>query len=150
MRYSLEKASEHSDGIVSGRRQSAIKTSTLSRVNADAQRNDSKIISLTRHDADEEESDDSDRESKVVLPFSLFLAKPLTFRLFPIETYLFDLSIHLKMSDDWEVKILCMGAGYVGGPTMAVIAKQCPKVCLTILVLQRRNLYHLKGRTLSR
>jgi hypothetical protein len=32
------------------------------------------------------------------------------------------------MSDDWELKILCMGAGYVGGPTMAVIAKNCPKV----------------------
>ena len=32
------------------------------------------------------------------------------------------------MSEDWELKILCMGAGYVGGPTMAVIAKQCPKV----------------------
>jgi UDP-glucose/GDP-mannose dehydrogenase family, NAD binding domain len=32
------------------------------------------------------------------------------------------------MSEDWEIKICCMGAGYVGGPTMAVIAKQCPKV----------------------
>ena len=32
------------------------------------------------------------------------------------------------MSEDWELKICCMGAGYVGGPTMAVIAKQCPKV----------------------
>jgi hypothetical protein len=32
------------------------------------------------------------------------------------------------MSDDWDLKICCMGAGYVGGPTMAVIAKQCPKV----------------------
>ena len=32
------------------------------------------------------------------------------------------------MSDDWEFKICCMGAGYVGGPTMAVIAKKCPKV----------------------
>jgi len=29
---------------------------------------------------------------------------------------------------EWDVKICCMGAGYVGGPTMAVIAKQCPKV----------------------
>jgi hypothetical protein len=29
---------------------------------------------------------------------------------------------------EWDLKILCMGAGYVGGPTMAVIAKQCPKV----------------------
>ena len=34
------------------------------------------------------------------------------------------------MSDEWDVKICCMGAGYVGGPTMAVIAKQCPKVRL--------------------
>ena len=32
------------------------------------------------------------------------------------------------MSDEWDMKICCMGAGYVGGPTMAVIAKQCPKV----------------------
>jgi UDP-N-acetyl-D-mannosaminuronate dehydrogenase len=32
------------------------------------------------------------------------------------------------MSEDWEIKVCCMGAGYVGGPTMAVIAKQCPKV----------------------
>lgn len=36
------------------------------------------------------------------------------------------------MSDEWDVKICCMGAGYVGGPTMAVIAKQCPKVRPTI------------------
>lgn len=32
------------------------------------------------------------------------------------------------MSDDYDLKICCMGAGYVGGPTMAVIAKMCPKV----------------------
>ncbi len=32
------------------------------------------------------------------------------------------------MSDDFDLKICCMGAGYVGGPTMAVIAKMCPKV----------------------
>ena len=35
---------------------------------------------------------------------------------------------YTTMSDEWDVKICCMGAGYVGGPTMAVIAKQCPKV----------------------
>jgi UDPglucose 6-dehydrogenase len=29
---------------------------------------------------------------------------------------------------EWDLKICCMGAGYVGGPTMAVIAKKCPKV----------------------
>lgn len=32
------------------------------------------------------------------------------------------------MSEEWELQVCCMGAGYVGGPTMAVIAKQCPKV----------------------
>jgi UDPglucose 6-dehydrogenase len=32
------------------------------------------------------------------------------------------------MAEEWDVQICCMGAGYVGGPTMAVIAKQCPKV----------------------
>jgi len=29
---------------------------------------------------------------------------------------------------DFTLKICCMGAGYVGGPTMAVIAKMCPHV----------------------
>ena len=29
---------------------------------------------------------------------------------------------------DFKLKICCMGAGYVGGPTMAVIAKQAPDV----------------------
>ena len=28
----------------------------------------------------------------------------------------------------WEMKICCMGAGYVGGTSMAVMASQCPKV----------------------
>lgn len=36
------------------------------------------------------------------------------------------------MGDEWEIKILCMGAGYVGGPTMAVIAKQCPKIRVVV------------------
>lgn len=33
---------------------------------------------------------------------------------------------------EWDLKILCMGAGYVGGPTMAVIAKQCPKIRVVV------------------
>eukprot|EP00529_Nitzschia_sp_RCC80_P022133 CAMPEP_0113488202 /NCGR_PEP_ID=MMETSP0014_2-20120614/25896_1 /TAXON_ID=2857 /ORGANISM="Nitzschia sp." /LENGTH=479 /DNA_ID=CAMNT_0000381909 /DNA_START=61 /DNA_END=1500 /DNA_ORIENTATION=+ /assembly_acc=CAM_ASM_000159 len=32
----------------------------------------------------------------------------------------------------WDLKILCMGAGYVGGPTMAVIAKQCPNIRVVV------------------
>lgn len=31
-------------------------------------------------------------------------------------------------NEQWDLKICCMGAGYVGGPTMAVVAKMCPKV----------------------
>ena len=34
------------------------------------------------------------------------------------------------MSDGYDLHICCMGAGYVGGPTMAVIAANCPKVCI--------------------
>ncbi|KAG6687003.1 hypothetical protein I3843_11G049500 [Carya illinoinensis] len=31
------------------------------------------------------------------------------------------------------VKICCIGAGYVGGPTMAVIALKCPKILVTVV-----------------
>ncbi|GAB5033160.1 udp-glucose 6-dehydrogenase [Nannochloropsis oceanica] len=34
---------------------------------------------------------------------------------------------------DWDLRIVCMGAGYVGGPTMAVIAKNCPRICVTVV-----------------
>ena len=37
------------------------------------------------------------------------------------------------MGDEFDVKICCMGAGYVGGPTMAIIAKMCPKVRYKVL-----------------
>jgi UDPglucose 6-dehydrogenase len=30
-------------------------------------------------------------------------------------------------------KICCIGAGYVGGPTMAVIARQCPNITMTVV-----------------
>ena len=29
--------------------------------------------------------------------------------------------------------ILCIGAGYVGGPTMAVIASKCPEYKITVV-----------------
>jgi len=34
---------------------------------------------------------------------------------------------------NFERKILCIGAGYVGGPTMAVIALKCPEYKVTIV-----------------
>ena len=30
-------------------------------------------------------------------------------------------------------KICCIGAGYVGGPTMAVIAAKCPEIKVTVV-----------------
>ena len=39
-----------------------------------------------------------------------------------------------------EVKICCLGAGYVGGPTMSVIAKMCPDIKVTVLDLNERRI----------
>ena len=33
----------------------------------------------------------------------------------------------------FEKKILCIGAGYVGGPTMAMIAFKCPQYKVTVV-----------------
>jgi UDPglucose 6-dehydrogenase len=44
------------------------------------------------------------------------------------------------MSDQWDVQICCMGAGYVGGPTMAVIAKMCPKVRVCVVDLNQKQI----------
>lgn len=44
------------------------------------------------------------------------------------------------MSDDWELKICCMGAGYVGGPTMAVIAKKCPKIRVCVVDISKKQI----------
>ncbi|MGK9120855.1 nucleotide sugar dehydrogenase [Olivibacter jilunii] len=37
-------------------------------------------------------------------------------------------------------KICCIGAGYVGGPTMAVIAKQCPDIQVTVVDLNESRI----------
>ena len=31
------------------------------------------------------------------------------------------------------MKICCIGAGYVGGPTMAMIARQCPDITVSVV-----------------
>jgi UDPglucose 6-dehydrogenase len=36
--------------------------------------------------------------------------------------------------------ICCIGAGYVGGPTMAVIAKQCPEIKVTVVDLNEQRI----------
>jgi UDPglucose 6-dehydrogenase len=37
-------------------------------------------------------------------------------------------------------KICCIGAGYVGGPTMAVIAKKCPNIKVTVVDLNEQRI----------
>jgi UDPglucose 6-dehydrogenase len=37
-------------------------------------------------------------------------------------------------------KICCLGAGYVGGPTMAVMAKMCPDIKVTVTDLNERRI----------
>lgn len=44
------------------------------------------------------------------------------------------------MTDNYDLKICCMGAGYVGGPTMAVIAKMCPKVRVCVVDLSQKQI----------
>jgi len=41
---------------------------------------------------------------------------------------------------EFAVKICCIGAGYVGGPTMAVIAYRCPDVKVTVVDLNQRRI----------
>jgi UDPglucose 6-dehydrogenase len=37
-------------------------------------------------------------------------------------------------------KICCIGAGYVGGPTMAVIAQKCPDIQVTVVDLNEQRI----------
>jgi UDPglucose 6-dehydrogenase len=40
----------------------------------------------------------------------------------------------------FEKHILCIGAGYVGGPTMAVIADQCPQYAITVVDISHEKI----------
>ena len=37
------------------------------------------------------------------------------------------------MGSEADMKICCLGAGYVGGPTMAMIAHKCKNIKVTVL-----------------
>jgi len=41
---------------------------------------------------------------------------------------------------DFKKKILCIGAGYVGGPTMAVIALKCPQYKVTVVDINEQKI----------
>ena len=54
-------------------------------------------------------------------------------RTFRIPNFLF-FFVNCQQSH-YTLKICCMGAGYVGGPTMAVIAANCPHIKVTVVDL---------------
>ena len=41
---------------------------------------------------------------------------------------------------EYNMKILCIGAGYVGGPTMTVIADKCPDVKVTVVDINQARI----------
>jgi UDPglucose 6-dehydrogenase len=49
------------------------------------------------------------------------------------------------MSSQFEKKILCIGAGYVGGPTMAVIAAKCPQYKVTVVDVNKAKIQAWKS-----
>ena len=46
----------------------------------------------------------------------------------------------MKAKDGFKKNILCIGAGYVGGPTMAVIAARCPEYKVTVVDINARRI----------
>jgi UDPglucose 6-dehydrogenase len=38
------------------------------------------------------------------------------------------------------MKVCCIGAGYVGGPTMAVIAQKCPDIEVTVVDINKQRI----------
>jgi len=42
--------------------------------------------------------------------------------------------------NNFEKKILCIGAGYVGGPTMAMIAAKCPQYKVTVVDINEKRI----------
>ncbi len=44
------------------------------------------------------------------------------------------------METEFEKKLLCIGAGYVGGPTMAMIAYKCPQYKITVVDINHKRI----------
>jgi UDPglucose 6-dehydrogenase len=44
------------------------------------------------------------------------------------------------MTDKFDYKITCLGAGYVGGPTMAIIAHFCPNIKVTVADINAKQI----------
>ena len=47
-------------------------------------------------------------------------------------------------------KICCIGAGYVGGPTMAVFASKCPNIKITVVDINQKRIDDWNNANLSK
>ena len=45
-----------------------------------------------------------------------------------------------ELKTDFEKNILCIGAGYVGGPTMVMIAAKCPQYKVTVVDINAQKI----------
>jgi UDPglucose 6-dehydrogenase len=50
------------------------------------------------------------------------------------------MSINVGNAADFEYSITCLGAGYVGGPTMAIIAFFCPKIRVIVADINKTQI----------
>ena len=46
----------------------------------------------------------------------------------------------LMAQNTFKKNILCIGAGYVGGPTMTVIANKCPEYKITVVDISKERI----------
>ena len=53
-------------------------------------------------------------------------------------------------TDGFKYYICCMGAGYVGGPTMAVIAQRCPHIRVCVVDISQTQVMREQTEHLSR
>lgn len=53
-----------------------------------------------------------------------------------------------KSEEKWDCVIACLGAGYVGGPTMAVIAKNCPNIKVIVCDINPKQIQKWNSKTL--
>jgi len=51
-------------------------------------------------------------------------------------------------STQWDYVLCCLGAGYVGGPTMAVLAMKCPSVKVIVCDINERQIKRWRSDTL--
>ena len=55
------------------------------------------------------------------------------------------------MSQALEIKnICCLGAGYVGGPTMAIIADKCPQIQVNVVDIDHNKIASWNNTDLSK